>query len=236
MKDREVISLDLGALVAGTRYRGEFEERIKSLLKEVKKGEGKYLLFIDELHTLIGAGSAEGAVDASNLLKPALSRGELRAIGATTLKEYQKYIESDAALERRFQPIYVNEPSIEDTISILRGIKEKYELHHGLKIKDSALVAAAELSARYITDRFLPDKAVDLMDEASSALRLEIESNPAELEDLKKEIQKLEIEREALKKEVSVATPKEKEIDRQEREGDLTGSWRNCTKRPMLFH
>jgi len=218
LKDREVISLDLGALVAGTRYRGEFEERIKALLKEVKKGEGRYLLFIDELHTIIGAGSAEGSVDASNLLKPALSRGELRAIGATTLKEYQKYIESDAALERRFQPIYVNEPSIEDTISILRGIKEKYELHHGLKIKDSALIAAAELSARYITDRFLPDKAVDLMDEASSALRLEIESNPAELEDLKKEIQKLEIEREALKKEVSVATPKEKEsIERREK-------------------
>ncbi len=218
LKDKEVISLDLGSLIAGTRYRGEFEERIKALLKEVRKGEGKYLLFIDELHTIIGAGSAEGAVDASNLLKPALSRGELRAIGATTLKEYQKYIESDAALERRFQPIYVTEPTIEDTISILRGIKEKYELHHGLKIKDSALVSAAELSARYITDRFLPDKAVDLMDEAASALRLEIESNPIELEDLKKEIQKREIEREALKKELSVATAKEKEsIDRREK-------------------
>jgi len=212
LKDKEVISLDLGAMVAGTRYRGEFEERIKTLLKEVRKAEGKYLMFIDELHTLIGAGSAEGAVDASNLLKPALARGELRAIGATTLKEYQKYIETDAALERRFQPIYVVEPTIEDTVSILRGIKEKYELHHGLKIKDSALVAAAELSARYINDRFLPDKAVDLMDEASSALRLEIESNPAELEDLNKEIQKLEIEREALKKEILASTPKEKEV------------------------
>jgi ATP-dependent Clp protease ATP-binding subunit ClpB len=218
LKDKEVISLDLGAMIAGTRYRGEFEERVKILLKEVKKGEGKYILFIDELHTLIGAGSAEGAVDASNLLKPALSRGELRAIGATTLKEYQKYIESDAALERRFQPIYVVEPSVEDTVSILRGIKEKYELHHGLKIKDSALVAAAELSSRYITDRFLPDKAVDLMDEASSALRLEIESNPIELENLNKEIQKLEIEREALKREVLASSPKEREaIDKRNR-------------------
>jgi len=211
LKDKEVISLDLGAMIAGTRYRGEFEERVKMLLKEIKKGEGKYLLFIDEMHTIIGAGSAEGAVDASNLLKPSLAKGELRAIGATTLKEYQRYIESDAALERRFQPIYVVEPTIEDTISILRGIKEKYEMHHGLKIKDSALVAAAELSARYITDRFLPDKAVDLMDEASSALRLEIESNPIELEDLKKEIQKLEIEREAIKKEILNSASKEKD-------------------------
>ena len=211
LKDKEVISLDLGALIAGTRYRGEFEERVKMLLKEIKKKEGQYLLFIDELHTIIGAGSAEGAIDASNLLKPALARGELRAIGATTLKEYQKYIEKDAALERRFQPIYVVEPTIDDTVSILRGIKERYELHHGLKIKDSALTAAAELSARYITDRFLPDKAVDLMDEAASALRLEIESNPIELEELKKEIQKREIEREAIKKELLNATPKEKE-------------------------
>jgi len=209
LKDKEVISLDLGALIAGTRYRGEFEDRVKALLKEIKKAEGKYLLFIDELHTLIGAGGAEGAIDASNLLKPSLARGELRAIGATTLKEYQKYIESDPALERRFQPIYVNEPSVEDTISILRGIKEKYELHHGLKIKDSAIVAAAELSARYIPDRFLPDKAVDLMDEAASALRLEIESNPIELENLRKEIQRLEIEREAIKKEIT-NNPKEK--------------------------
>ncbi|HQH20447.1 MAG TPA: AAA family ATPase [Candidatus Pacearchaeota archaeon] len=209
LKDKEVISLDLGALIAGTRYRGEFEDRVKALLKEIKKAEGKYLLFIDELHTLIGAGGAEGAIDASNLLKPSLARGELRAIGATTLKEYQKYIESDPALERRFQPIYVNEPNVEDTISILRGIKEKYELHHGLKIKDSAIVAAAELSARYIPDRFLPDKAVDLMDEAASALRLEIESNPIELENLRKEIQRLEIEREAIKKEIA-NNPKEK--------------------------
>lgn len=211
LKDKELVSLDLGLLIAGTRFRGEFEERLKALLKEIKKNEGRYLLFIDELHTIIGAGSAEGAVDASNLLKPSLARGELRAIGATTLKEYQRYIEKDAALERRFQPIYVAEPTIEDTVSILRGIKEKYELHHGLKIKDSALTAAAELSARYITDRFLPDKAVDLIDEAASGLRLEIESNPAELEDLKKEIQKREIEREAIKKELQDATPKERE-------------------------
>jgi ATP-dependent Clp protease ATP-binding subunit ClpB len=214
LKDKELISLDLGALIAGTRYRGEFEERIKALLKEIKKAEGRYLLFIDELHTLIGAGSAEGAIDASNLLKPALAKGELKAIGATTLKEYQRHIESDPALERRFQPIYVSEPGIEDTISILRGIKEKYELHHGLRIKDSSLVAAAELSARYISDRFLPDKAVDLMDEAASALRLEIESNPAEMENLNKEIQKLEIEKEALKKE-ALDAKREKSINRQ---------------------
>jgi ATP-dependent Clp protease ATP-binding subunit ClpB len=200
LKEKEIIGLDLGALVAGTKYRGEFEDRVKALLKEINRAGGRYLLFIDELHTLVGAGAAEGAIDASNLLKPALQRGELRAIGATTLKEYQKYIERDPALERRFQPIYVSEPSIEDTISILRGIKEKYELHHGVKIKDSALVAAAELAARYITDRFLPDKAVDLMDEAMSSLRLEIESEPVELENLKKEIQKLEIEKQALKK------------------------------------
>lgn len=201
LKNKEIIALDLGALVAGTRYRGEFEDRVKALLKEVNRAKGRYLLFIDELHTLVGAGAAEGAIDASNLLKPALARGELRAIGATTLKEYQKYIESDQALERRFQPIYVTEPSIEDTIAILRGIKEKYELHHGVKIEDSVLVTCAKLAARYITDRFLPDKAVDLMDEAMSALRLEIESEPSELEELKKEINRLEIKKEAIKKE-----------------------------------
>ncbi len=201
LKNKEIIALDLGALVAGTRYRGEFEDRIKALLKEIKRADGRYLLFIDELHTLVGAGAAEGAIDASNLLKPALARGELKAIGATTLKEYQKYIERDQALERRFQPIYVSEPTVEDTIAILRGIKEKYELHHGVKIKDSVLVTCAELSSRYIPDRFLPDKAIDLMDEAMSALRLELESEPADLENLRKEISKLEIEREALKKE-----------------------------------
>ena len=197
LKEKEIIALDLGSLVAGTKYRGEFEDRIKALLKELNRASGRYLLFIDELHTLVGAGAAEGAIDASNLLKPALQRGELRAIGATTLKEYQKYIERDPALERRFQPIYVAEPTVEDTVAILRGIKEKYELHHGVKIKDSALVQAAELAARYITDRFLPDKAVDLMDEAMSSLRLEIESEPIELEDLKRQIQRLEIEKRA---------------------------------------
>jgi ATP-dependent Clp protease ATP-binding subunit ClpB len=200
LKNKELIALDLGAMVAGTKYRGEFEDRIRSLIKEINRSDGKYILFIDELHTLVGAGAAEGAIDASNLLKPALSRGELRAIGATTIKEYQKYIEKDMALERRFQPIYVQEPSIEDTIAILRGIKEKYEVHHGLRIKDSALVAAVELASKYISDRFLPDKAVDLMDEAMSALRLEIESEPAQLDYLRKEIQKLEIEKQTLKK------------------------------------
>ena len=201
LKDKEIISLDLGAIIAGTKYRGEFETRIKALLKELARSTGKYILFIDELHTLVGAGAAEGAIDASNLLKPALARGELRAIGATTLKEYQKYIERDPALERRFQPIYVQEPSVEDTIAILRGIKEKYEVHHGVKIKDSAIKAATELASRYISDRFLPDKAVDLMDEAASALRLEIESDPQELEKYQEEITKLEIEKQALKKE-----------------------------------
>ena len=213
LKEKEIIALDLGAVVAGTKYRGEFENRVKALLREVKRAKGKYLLFIDELHTLVGAGAAEGAIDASNLLKPALSRGELRAIGATTLKEYQKYIERDPALERRFQPIFVSEPSIEDTIDILRGIKEKYELHHGVRVKDSALVSCAQLAARYITDRFLPDKAVDLMDEAMSSLRLEIESAPTELEKLNRDIQKLEIEKEAIKKEKS--SKRKKVISRQ---------------------
>ncbi|MGB2762222.1 MAG: AAA family ATPase [Minisyncoccales bacterium] len=201
LRGKEIVSLDLGSLIAGTKYRGEFEDRMKALLKEINRAAGHYILFIDEVHTLVGAGAAEGAIDASNLLKPALAKGELRAIGATTLKEYQKYIERDAALERRFQPVYVSEPTVEDTIAILRGIKEKYELHHGVKIKDSALVAAAELSARYISDRFLPDKAVDLIDEATSALRLEIESEPTEFDEFRKEIQKLEIEKQALNKE-----------------------------------
>ena len=201
LKNKEVISLDLGAMIAGTKYRGEFETRMKALLKELNRAAGKYILFIDELHTLVGAGAAEGAIDASNLLKPALARGEVRAIGATTLKEYQKYIEKDSALERRFQPIFVQEPTTDDTIAILRGIKEKYEVHHGVRIKDSAIKAAVELSSRYIADRFLPDKAVDLMDEAASALRLEIESEPQELEKFDEEITRLEIERQALKKE-----------------------------------
>ena len=201
LKNKEVISLDLGALIAGTKYRGEFEVRVKALLKEIDRADGKYILFIDELHTLVGAGAAEGAIDASNMLKPALARGELKAVGATTLKEYQKYIEKDAALERRFQPIYVQEPTPDDAVAILRGIKEKYEVHHGVRIQDSAIRAAVELSSRYIADRFLPDKAVDLMDEAASALRLEIESAPVDLEKYDKDIYKLEIEKQALKKE-----------------------------------
>ncbi|XOB41490.1 MAG: ATP-dependent Clp protease ATP-binding subunit [Candidatus Nealsonbacteria bacterium] len=230
IKEKEIIALDLGAIVAGTKYRGEFENRVKALLREINRASGRYILFIDELHTLVGAGAAEGAIDASNLLKPALSRGELRAIGATTLKEYQKYIERDPALERRFQPIYVTEPSIEDTILILRGIKEKYELHHGVKITDSALEDCAQLAARYITDRFLPDKAVDLMDEAMSSLRLEIESEPAELDNLKKEIQKLEIEREAIKNEKE--TRRKKVIPRQladlkEKAKEIEAKWKS---------
>ncbi len=203
LKNKEVISLDLGAIIAGTKYRGEFETRIKALLKEIGRAAEKYILFIDELHTLVGAGAAEGAIDASNLLKPALARGELKAVGATTLKEYQKYIEKDGALERRFQPIFVQEPTVEDATAILRGIKEKYEVHHGVRIKDQAIKAAVELSSRYIADRFLPDKAVDLMDEAASALRLEIESEPQELETFQEEITKLEIEKQALKKEAN---------------------------------
>ena len=201
LKNKKIISLDLGSMIAGTRYRGEFEDRLKSLLREIKRVPGKYVLFIDELHTLVGAGAAEGAIDASNLLKPSLARGELRAIGATTLKEYQKYIEKDFALERRFQPVYVSEPSFDDAVAILRGIKEKYELHHGVHIKDSSLIAAVKFSQRYIGERFLPDKAVDLIDEAASALRLELESEPEELDKIKRKMIKFQIEKEALKKE-----------------------------------
>jgi ATP-dependent Clp protease ATP-binding subunit ClpB len=203
LRGREIVSLDLGALVAGTKFRGEFEERLKAVIKEIEHSQGKMLLFIDELHTLVGAGaSGEGSsLDASNMLKPALARGELRTIGATTLKEYQKHIEKDAAFERRFQPVYVNEPSIDDTVAILRGIKDRYETHHGIRITDSAIVAAAELSSRYIADRFLPDKAVDLIDEAAAALKMQVESQPEELDKLKRELTKLEIEKRALSKE-----------------------------------
>jgi ATP-dependent Clp protease ATP-binding subunit ClpB len=198
LKNKEIIGLDLGSLVAGAKFRGEFEDRLKAVLKEVKSQNGRIILFIDELHTLIGAGASEGSMDASNMLKPALARGELRTIGATTTKEYQKYIEKDAALERRFQPIYVNEPSVEDTISMLRGLKEKYEVHHGVRITDNALVAAAKLSNRYISDRFLPDKAVDLIDEATSSLRMEIDSMPDDLDQLKRRIKQLELNKAGL--------------------------------------
>ena len=206
LKGKRAIALDLGALVAGTKFRGEFEDRLKAVLKEIEGSNGQVVLFIDELHTLVGAGAAEGAIDAANLLKPALARGELRAIGATTLDEYRKHIEKDAALERRFQPVFVDQPSVEDTISILRGLREKYEVHHGVRIKDTAIVAAAVLSNRYITDRFLPDKAIDLIDEAAARLRTEIDSMPAELDELERQIRQLEIERQALKKETDRAS------------------------------
>jgi ATP-dependent Clp protease ATP-binding subunit ClpB len=206
LKNRRLVSLDMGALIAGAKYRGEFEDRLKAVLKEVEQAEGDVILFIDELHTLVGAGASEGAMDASNMLKPALARGTLRCVGATTLNEYRKYIEKDAALERRFQPVMVREPSVEDTISILRGLKEKYEVHHGVRIKDSAIVAAATLSNRYITDRFLPDKAIDLIDECASKLRIEIDSMPAEIDEIQRKITQLEIEKEALKKESDKAS------------------------------
>jgi ATP-dependent Clp protease ATP-binding subunit ClpB len=206
LKGRSLMSLDMGALIAGAKYRGEFEERLKAVLDEVRQGDGDIILFIDEMHTLIGAGKAEGAMDAGNLLKPALARGELHCIGATTLDEYQKYVEKDAALQRRFQPVFVGEPTVEDTISILRGLKEKYELHHKVRITDGALVSAATLSNRYIADRFLPDKAIDLMDEAASRLRMEVESKPEEIETLDRRIIQLKIEREALKKETDTAS------------------------------
>ncbi len=201
LRDKDLIALDIGSLLAGAKYRGEFEERLKAVLKEITQSDGRIITFIDELHTLVGAGAAEGAVDAANMLKPALARGELRCIGATTVNEYRKYIEKDPALERRFQPILVKEPSVEDTISILRGLKERYEVHHGVKIKDSALVAAAMLSARYITDRYLPDKAIDLIDEAAAKLRMEIDSSPIELDEIERKLRQLEIERQALSKE-----------------------------------
>jgi ATP-dependent Clp protease ATP-binding subunit ClpB len=231
LKNKRLVTLDLGSLIAGTKYRGEFEDRLKAVLKEVTEAEGQIIMFIDELHTLVGAGAAEGAVDASNMIKPALARGELHCVGATTINEYRKYIEKDAALERRFQPIMVAEPSVEDTIAILRGLKERYEVHHGVRIKDAAIVAAATLSQRYITDRHLPDKAVDLIDEAASKLRMEIDSRPGDIDDLERRITQEEIEREALRKEQDPASKErlakiEKSLaDLREKSATLTARW-----------
>src|SRR5216684_1529761 len=233
LADKQVVVLDLGALVAGAKYRGEFEERLKAVLKEVTSAEGGIILFIDELHTLVGAGAAEGAMDASNMLKPMLARGELHCIGATTLDEYRKHIEKDAALERRFQPVIVDQPSVEDTISILRGLKDRYEKHHGVRIKDSSLVAAAVMSNRYISDRFLPDKAIDLMDEAAAKLRTEIDSMPSDLDEILRRVMQLEIEREALKKETDAASRErlaklEKELANLKAEADaLQARWQS---------
>jgi ATP-dependent Clp protease ATP-binding subunit ClpB len=236
LKNKKLVALDLGALIAGAKFRGEFEERLKAVLKEISNAAGNIILFIDELHTLVGAGAAEGAIDASNMLKPALARGDLRCVGATTLNEYRKYVEKDAALERRFQPIYVSQPSIEDTIAILRGLKERYEVHHGVKIKDSAIIAAAMLSHRYISDRFLPDKAVDLIDEAASRLRIEIDSVPMEIDEVQRKVMQLEIERQALKKEKDKASVErlkklEKELaDLKDEVKEKTVKWDNEKK------
>lgn len=233
LKEKRVLALDIGALVAGAKYRGEFEDRLKAVLAEIEQAAGRIVLFIDELHTLVGAGAAEGAMDASNMLKPALARGELRCIGATTLDEYRKYIEKDAALERRFQPIFLGEPSVEDTISILRGLKERYEVYHGVKIKDAALVSAAVLSHRYISDRFLPDKAIDLIDEAASRLRIEIDSRPEEIDEIHRKIMQRQIEREALRKEKDEASKErlariERELaDLNEAQAGLSSHWQN---------
>ena len=235
LKDKDLVSLDLGLLIAGTKYRGEFEERLKNIMKEVQRSEGKVILFIDEIHTIVGAGAAEGSMDASNMLKPALSRGEVRAIGATTLKEYQRHIEKDPALTRRFQPVYVSEPSPEDAVAILRGLKEKYELYHGVHITDMAIVSAVELSSRYITDRFLPDKAVDLIDEAASSLKISLENMPPILEETRRKVMRLEIEREALKKESEKSKKAksrikaiEKEVaDLKEKTSEIELKWKN---------
>src|SRR5450631_711047 len=234
LKDKKILALDLGAMIAGAKYRGEFEERLKAVLSEISAAEGDIIVFIDELHTLIGAGKADGAMDASNMLKPALARGELHCVGATTLDEYRKHIEKDAALARRFQPVFVAEPSVEDTISILRGLKEKYELHHGVRIADAAIVAAATLSNRYIADRFLPDKAIDLMDEAASRIRMQVDSKPEDLDELDRRIIQLKIEKEALKKESDNASRDrlerlEKELSElEQKSAALTAQWKSA--------
>ncbi|HBC54280.1 MAG TPA: ATP-dependent chaperone ClpB, partial [Alphaproteobacteria bacterium] len=231
LKNKKLMALDMGALIAGAKYRGEFEERLKAVLEEVTSAAGEIVLFIDEMHTIIGAGASEGAMDASNLLKPALARGELHCIGATTLDEYRKHVEKDAALARRFQPVFVAEPTVEDTISILRGLKEKYELHHGVRITDGAIVSAATLSNRYISDRFLPDKAIDLVDEAASRLRMEVDSKPEELDELDRRIIQLKIEREALRKETDQGSKDrlenlEKELaDLEQQSAEMTARW-----------
>ncbi len=236
LRDKRLMALDMGALIAGAKFRGEFEERLKAVLNEVTGAQGKIILFIDELHTLVGAGASEGSMDASNLLKPALARGELHCVGATTLNEYRKYVEKDAALARRFQPVFVNEPTVEDTISILRGLKEKYEVHHGVRITDAAIVAAATLSNRYITDRFLPDKAIDLMDEAGSRLRMQIDSKPEALDELDRRIMQMKIEREALKRETDkasqdrLATLEHDLADIEEKSASLTAKWQEEKK------
>src|ERR1700732_5272754 len=240
LKNKRVVALDLGAMLAGAKYRGEFEDRLKAVLKEIEDSQGQVILFIDELHTLVGAGAGEGAVDASNMLKPALARGELRAIGATTLNEYRKYIEKDAALERRFQIVFVGEPNVEDTIAILRGLKERYEVHHGVRIKDSAIVAAATLSHRYISDRFLPDKAIDLIDEAAASLRIQIDSMPTEIDQLERRATQLEIEKQALKKESDANSRErlaviEKELaDLREKSNALKANWRK--EKDLIAH
>src|SRR5438309_10544717 len=233
LADKKLLALDMGALIAGAKYRGEFEERLKAVLQEVTSAEGSIVLFIDEMHTLIGAGKADGAMDASNLLKPALARGDLHCVGATTLAEYRKHVEKDAALARRFQPVFVSEPTVEDTISILRGLKDKYEQHHGVRITDGAIVAAATLSSRYITDRFLPDKAIDLIDEAAARLKMQVDSKPEELDSIDREIVRLKIEQEALKKESDPGSKErlknlEKElVALEKRSADLTARWKS---------
>ena len=238
LRDKTIFALDMGSLIAGAKYRGEFEERLKAVLKEVENSEGRIIMFIDELHNIVGAGRTEGSMDAGNLLKPMLARGELRCIGATTLDEYRKYIEKDAALERRFQPVLVEQPDVEDTISILRGLKEKFEIHHGVRITDNAIIACAVLSNRYISDRFLPDKAIDLMDEAAAMIRTEIDSMPADLDEISRKIMQLEIERQALRKETDKNSQErlavlEKEIATLKEKSDLAKAQWESEKRSL---